>query len=488
MTASTASTRTIPSARRPLDTRHAAGVRQCRTHTPPPSTRRPDISTKRPLDIEEVLTWCFRHELPKRRDDDRGPRLGFSSISPMFRMADLGVRVENFSREPGMPAALGEPHPDALIVEAAVLELARFADHRFEGDLGLTPFLPPGLDDVAAMARAMQQLVATVALLNPVRLVVSALKLLRFAIIGTGVGALLVGLAAAGTAIYNNWTGITKAFTTFKAGLSKALGPEAQGMLAPVVGLFERIGMAWSDLTGKQSEGKLMMWGYSLVRSLGEALNSLKALKPAFDLVASGWDALKTHFTSGGGDLFANTAREFESVKSVFTGIVDLAGWAKAAIEQIPVGFATLMSKAQEAWNGVKSLDWAGLGAQIVSAIAAGITAGAGALVGALKGAAQFAWNSAKGVFGGGGGGGAGNAAPAPGGRSCARRPRALGPALPRRRARPRDFRAGRDRADRNERRASQPVGVAPLAHGGPGLAIACYAPHLSHATVSRHF
>nr|USU30152.1 hypothetical protein NG677_12125 [Methylobacterium sp. OTU13CASTA1] len=162
MTASPANTRTIPSARRPLDTRHAAGVRQCRTHTPPPSTRRPGTSTKRPLDIEEVLTWCFRHELTKRRDDDRGPRLGFSSISPMFRMADLGVRVENFSREPGMPAALGEPHPDALIVEAAVLELARFADHRFEGDLGLTPFLPPGLDDVAAMTRAMQQLVATV--------------------------------------------------------------------------------------------------------------------------------------------------------------------------------------------------------------------------------------------------------------------------------------------------------------------------------------
>jgi len=271
---------------------------------------------------------------------------------------------------------------------------------------------------LALGARAL--IPALLALLNPVRLVVSALKLLRFAIIGTGVGALLVGLAAAGTAIYNNWTSITKAFTTFKAGLSKALGPEAQGMLAPVVGLFERIGKAWSDLTGKQSEGKLMMWGYSLGRSLGEALNSLKALKPAFDLVASGWDALKAHFTSGGGDLFANTAREFESVKSVFTGIVDLAGRAKAAIEQIPEGFATLQAKAQEAWNGVKSLDWAGLGAQIVSAIAAGITSGASALVGALKGAAQSAWNSAKGVFGGGGGGGAGGAAPAPGGAPLA--------------------------------------------------------------------
>ncbi|GEP08579.1 hypothetical protein [Methylobacterium gnaphalii] len=109
-----------------------------------------------------MLSWAFRHELTKRRDDDRGPRLGFSPVSPMFRHADLGVRVENFSREPGMPAAMGEPHPDALIVEAAVLELARFAEHRFEGDLGLLTNLPPGQNEHAAIGRAMSQLAATV--------------------------------------------------------------------------------------------------------------------------------------------------------------------------------------------------------------------------------------------------------------------------------------------------------------------------------------
>ena len=158
--ASTATTRTASTARRMPEGRHATGVRQDRTHRPAASARPAGISTKRALDIEALLTWAYRHELPKRRDgDDQGPNFGFPKVSPMFRHADLGTRVENFSREPGMPAALGEPHPDALLVEAAVLDLARHADHRFGGDLGLCTYLPAGLDDVAAMTRSMGELV-----------------------------------------------------------------------------------------------------------------------------------------------------------------------------------------------------------------------------------------------------------------------------------------------------------------------------------------
>ena len=158
LTASTATTRTAPTTRRMPEGRHATGVRQDRTHRPPASTRPAGISTKRPLDIEALLTWVYRDELPKRRTADRGPNLGFSKICPQFRNADIGVRVD-FSREPGMPIGAGDPHPDALIVEAAVLELARYADHQFSGDLGLTTYLPAGLDDVGEMSRSMGQLV-----------------------------------------------------------------------------------------------------------------------------------------------------------------------------------------------------------------------------------------------------------------------------------------------------------------------------------------
>lgn len=151
------------SARRALNSRHADGVRQSRVHAPPLSSRPTAAPNKQLLDIEDVLRWAYRDELPKRRSDDGELRQReFPSVSPMFSMAALGGRVENFSREPGFPAAMGEPHPDALLVEAAVERLARYAGHEFQGELGLLTNLPPGQDEHAAMRRAMGQLVDTV--------------------------------------------------------------------------------------------------------------------------------------------------------------------------------------------------------------------------------------------------------------------------------------------------------------------------------------
>lgn len=162
MTVSAPSTTTVPSlppARRAPTGRHAGGVRQSRVHAPPVGTRREGTVYRRVLDIEDVLRWAYRDELPKRRDEYDGPMREFPSVSPMFAMAALGGRVENFSREPGFPAAMGEVHPDALVVEAAVLALSRYADHRFAGELGLLTNLPAGLDEHGAMNRAMARIV-----------------------------------------------------------------------------------------------------------------------------------------------------------------------------------------------------------------------------------------------------------------------------------------------------------------------------------------
>lgn len=78
---------------------------------------------RRVLDIEHVLQWAFRDELPKRREDRDDH--GGSYVSPMFRMCALGGRVDNWSREPGYPAAMGSCHPDALIIEQEVQRLQR---------------------------------------------------------------------------------------------------------------------------------------------------------------------------------------------------------------------------------------------------------------------------------------------------------------------------------------------------------------------------
>jgi hypothetical protein len=81
------------------------------------------IGLKRVLDVEAALSWAYVDELPKRKSDYDFGGGGFNSVSPMFSMCALGGRVDNWSREPGFPAAAGPPHPDALLIEAAVERL-----------------------------------------------------------------------------------------------------------------------------------------------------------------------------------------------------------------------------------------------------------------------------------------------------------------------------------------------------------------------------
>lgn len=77
-------------------------------------------SAPRTMDIEKLLQWAFRDELPKRSM----PALGPGYISPLARLVDMGTLIDETAGEPGFPAALGEPDPDALVVEAIVSSLA----------------------------------------------------------------------------------------------------------------------------------------------------------------------------------------------------------------------------------------------------------------------------------------------------------------------------------------------------------------------------
>jgi len=78
--------------------------------------------TRRVLPIEEALRWCIRDELPKRRNDDG--LTGGGPVHPMWA-GGLFTKVDNWNREPGMPLALGDPNPDALIIEAELLLLGQ---------------------------------------------------------------------------------------------------------------------------------------------------------------------------------------------------------------------------------------------------------------------------------------------------------------------------------------------------------------------------
>lgn len=105
---------------------------------------------KRFLDIEYALRWAYRDELPKQHAPPR--RLGahtqervwspytfpagYPEVSPSFREATAGgpsggYADDPWSRDPGFPQALGEPHPDAIVIEAAVKALEAWKGHGF---------------------------------------------------------------------------------------------------------------------------------------------------------------------------------------------------------------------------------------------------------------------------------------------------------------------------------------------------------------------
>jgi hypothetical protein len=80
--------------------------------------------SKRPVPIDRLLQWAYRDELPKGYRGDERLAIEPPKISPMFKYAQHGGRVDNWSREPGFPLAMGtEPHPDAIAIHNAVMDL-----------------------------------------------------------------------------------------------------------------------------------------------------------------------------------------------------------------------------------------------------------------------------------------------------------------------------------------------------------------------------
>ena len=101
------------------------------------------VPKRRKMTIEDALRWAIRDELPKRRQDApiRGPRC---ASDPVWRVVAMGGPVDNWSREPGMPLAMGDPHPDAITIEAHLQVLSETLQRAAAGSavcpLDLTPY------------------------------------------------------------------------------------------------------------------------------------------------------------------------------------------------------------------------------------------------------------------------------------------------------------------------------------------------------------
>jgi len=210
---------------------------------------------------------------------------------------------------------------------------------------------------------------AIMALRNPLRLVTAAFYALRVAIISTGVGALLAGIALAGAWIYNNWTGITIAFEAFKGAFLRAIAP-IMPALQPVAD-----GLAWlrdavTALIAPVDEmgGSWAAAGIAAGKFVGEALTAVVAFTT--DLVAAVANAWQTMSWSEIGQAAA---------RGIGDGFLFLAGWVADLLGSID--WTGLISGASDAIGGffnraadtLLSVDWGSLGYRLGEMIASGI-------------------------------------------------------------------------------------------------------------------
>lgn len=118
----------------------------------------------------------------------------------------------------------------------------------------------------AAAFRAMG--VAMLGLLSPIGLVTGALRLLKLAVIGTGIGAILVAIAAAGLFIYENWSGLGEFFTAFGSAFMAALGPLAPA-IEPLIGGVKWLWDTVSGFFGEISPATWTAWGTQAGAAVG---------------------------------------------------------------------------------------------------------------------------------------------------------------------------------------------------------------------------
>lgn len=114
----------------------------------------------------------------------------------------------------------------------------------------------------ATMARALLSLLAPIAILR------GALRLLRLAMIGTGLGAALVALGLLGEWIASNWEGIGVAFEAFSGAFMREIAPVKEN-LRPVIEAFSSLFDKVDSLTGALGNSTWAQWGITAGRELG---------------------------------------------------------------------------------------------------------------------------------------------------------------------------------------------------------------------------
>lgn len=153
----------------------------------------------------------------------------------------------------------------------------------------------------AASAKAGR--LAALMLVNPLKLVTGALRILQLALLGTGIGAALVALAVAGTFIYQNWSGIKEMFAGIGEGIMSALQP-VMPAVEPVIKAFDWLADKFMSIAGPLDASK-ESWrslGVTIGTSIGGTIKwVIDKVQALIDLLSSAAGKVSGLFKAGGG-------------------------------------------------------------------------------------------------------------------------------------------------------------------------------------------
>lgn len=245
---------------------------------------------------------------------------------------------------------------------------AAFSLLQFAGGAALAMKALAGIGFGSAMTGVLGFGKALLALANPLNWIKGAFIALRVALISTGIGALVVGLAMAGVWVYNNWSGLKAFFKGFGESFMKSLGPArplAEGVINVLRRLWDWIGRLVAPLDA--SAEQWAEWGRSAGRFVGDAVEHVRRLvrtvgrwfgrlrninwRKLFSMASlrAAWTAIKSWL----GKQFAAIWDGLKAIdwpgRLVLDGLV--SAWANIT-DWIGSAAATL-------WSDVKGIDWA---------------------------------------------------------------------------------------------------------------------------------
>jgi TP901 family phage tail tape measure protein len=250
-------------------------------------------------------------------------------------------------------------------------------------------FFKGGLIEIALFGtRAVGTILA---LLNPLNLVRGALVALRFAVISTGIGAILVGIAMAGVWIYNNWEPLSAFFSGLWAGFVAAVDP-IMPALEPIIGWVQGAVGWFTQLLGPIDSTSTE--AYNLGTALGVVAG--QSLRGLIDAISS----IPTLFANAG----SSVQRWVASVNDQFNQfmVVTLRDWGSDLQSWASGFFNTGLEIAQAIFDGLVAkfqdiLSWFGQWPQMILDAIGTIDVGR-AVVGLGSGIAEGVGNATSGM------------------------------------------------------------------------------------------